>query len=61
MNTYKLELDDNDLRELSLALQERPYKSVAAVIAKIGEQVQKQLDSPRTEPDGNAQAHLCTI
>lgn len=39
METYKLELDVNDLRELELALQERPYKSVAALIAKIGQQI----------------------
>lgn len=56
MNTYKLELDDNDLRELSLALQERPYKSVAAVISKIGEQVQRQIDAaPAADEIASAQ------
>lgn len=44
MNIYKLELDDNDLRELSLALQERPYKFAAPVVEKIGKQVQEQLN-----------------
>ena len=49
MNTHTLELDDNDLTVLNMALGEAPYRLAAPLIAKINQQI-KPKDDEGNEP-----------
>lgn len=54
MKTFTIQLEENELQIIAIALQERPYREVAKVIATISSQVEQQMQKESNQPkNGN--------
>lgn len=51
MVNYTIELSPNDLRIIGLALDDRPYKEVAGLCARIQKQITDQDIARQAEPE----------